>query len=548
MAINKIKLKQIDADFPALVGQYGSGYFTPTGSFYNLSGQSVKYSDLATGRLVYTTGDQSISGQKSFVNRPSVSGVGLARLDEVIGINGNDFIYGEKTFAGTGNFLNKSLFTNCNVEFMNSTFTFDLTSSTGFADKLKTRFVTTSGNQIVLGVKTFTSGIRVGGNGGSGVLYSGQINPVYTSGVTGNSNRYLTFVEGTGDGFKNMQMHTGFSYNASTQTLNSRIFSGNLSGDALRAVNSSGVYTSGGQNLDAQMYPAFAVANANGFQILSVNSGLFYNPSVNALTAQTFYGNITGTASMAFNASGVYITGSQGSSATMYPVFAAENSSNYQSLNTDPQFSYNPSTDVLSASTFKGGFSGNSLNASDGTTLNLGVSNASHAISFNFPVGTPNYTMTSGSFGPAGATAIRNLGSSSVRWKEVFAGAAAINTSDRNLKTEISEIPDSWLDAWQEVDYTRYKFKDSVAQKGLSGARWHIGHIAQDIYEKFNAHNLNAFDIGMLCYDKWDESVDQNGNVTPSGEIWSIRPDECQFMEMALMRRSINRLKSGILI
>jgi hypothetical protein len=52
----------------------------------------------------------------------------------------------------------------------------------------------------------------------------------------------------------------------------------------------------------------------------------------------------------------------------------------------------------------------------------------------------------------------------------------------------------------------------------------------------------------MLCYDKWDESVDQNGNTIPSGEIWSIRPDECQFMEMALMRRSINRLKSGILI
>lgn len=552
MAINKIKLKQIDADFPVLVGQYGSGYFAPTGSFYNLSGQSVKYSDLATGRLVYTTGDQSISGQKTFVNRPSVSGVGLARLDEVIGINGNDLIYGEKTFAGTGNFLNKSLFENCNVEFRNSTFTFDSTSSTGFADKLKTRFVTTSGNQVVLGVKTFTSGIRVGGNGGSGVLYSGQINPVYTSGVTGNSNRYLTFVEGTGDGFKNMQMHTGFGYNASTQTLNSRIFSGNLSGDALRAVNSSGIYTSGGQNLNAQMYPAFAVANASGFQILSVNSGLFYNPSVNALTAQTFYGNITGTASTALNASGVYITGSQGSNAAMYPVFAAENSSNYQSLNTDPQFLYNPSTDVLSASTFKGGFSGSSLNAEHNTTLNIGVSSTGHSINFNFVTNTPAYIMQSGAFYPTLPTGnsitTRTLGTTSNRWQNIFAGTNTIGVSDRNLKTEISEIPDSWLDAWQEVDYTRYKFKDSVAQKGLSGARWHIGHIAQDIYEKFNAHNLNAFDIGMLCYDKWDESVDQNGNVTPSGEIWSIRPDECQFMEMALMRRSINRLKSGILI
>jgi hypothetical protein len=52
----------------------------------------------------------------------------------------------------------------------------------------------------------------------------------------------------------------------------------------------------------------------------------------------------------------------------------------------------------------------------------------------------------------------------------------------------------------------------------------------------------------MLCYDKWDSYIDPNGKTIPSGEIWSIRPDECQFMEMALMRRSINRLKSGILI
>ena len=199
------------------------------------------------------------------------------------------------------------------------------------------------------------------------------------------------------------------------------------------------------------------------------------------------------------------------------------------------------------ASTFVGALSGNSISATSSSALNISTFSANDTINFNFPAATTSYVMTSGAFAPAGTTSIRNLGSSSVRWKEVFAGLGAINTSDRNLKTEISEIPDSWLDAWQEVDYVRYKFKDSVAQKGLSGARWHLGHIAQDIYEKFDAHNLNAFDIGMLCYDKWDESIDQNGNVTPSGEIWSIRPDECQFMEMALTRRSLNRLKSGIL-
>jgi hypothetical protein len=160
----------------------------------------------------------------------------------------------------------------------------------------------------------------------------------------------------------------------------------------------------------------------------------------------------------------------------------------------------------------------------------------------------PNYTITTGYFGPVGTTAIKNLGSPSIAWKEIYTSVPVIITSDKNFKTDISEIPDVWLDAWEEINYVRYKFKNAVDQKGATGARWHIGQVAQDIYKAFDKHGLNAFDIGMLCYDKWDESVDQNGNTIPSGEIWSIRPDECQFMEMALMRRSINRLKSGILI
>jgi hypothetical protein len=212
----------------------------------------------------------------------------------------------------------------------------------------------------------------------------------------------------------------------------------------------------------------------------------------------------------------------------------------------------NPSAGSISGSSFSAGsagFSGNSLSSIQvlGTSLNLGTALSTDSILFQFPKNTSIYQMTTGVFMPV-TTALRGLGTTTNRWKDLWIQATAINTSDFNLKTEISEIPDSWLDAWQEVDYARYKFKDAVAEKGVSGARWHIGLIAQDIYQKFNSRGLNAFEIGMLCYDKWDESIDVNGNIIPSGEIWSIRSDECQFMEMALMRRSINRLRSGILI
>ena len=514
MAINKIKLKQIDADFPTLVGQYGSGYFASTGSLNSLSGQSVKYSDLATGAFVYTTGSQNISGYKNFMSRPAISGVGIATLSETVSIDGDNAIFGDNTFTGSNIFLNSTKFQNNNVQFDNSSFTFvDSTSLDNLTNSL-TKFVKTTGNQIVDGVKTFRSGIKVGGAGGSGVLYSGQINPVYVSGITGNSNRYLTFVENTGNGFKNMQMHTGLAYSAFTETLSVKIFSGNLSGNSLTATTATTASKLSGKN-------PIASINGTGFD---GSQDIIIYPSGNLDSSDNI----------------------------RYLLFTDNTNNGYKNISFDDGIGVNPSNNSISGSAFIGSFSGNALNAFTAGALNIGTVNSSGTINFNFPAITTNYTMTSGAFYPTPATGAsltaRDLGLTTNRWRNIFVGATVIGTSDRNLKTEISEIPDSWLDAWQEVDYVRYKFKDSVAQKGLSGARWHLGHIAQDIYEKFDAHNLNAFDIGMLCYDKWDESIDHNGNVTPSGEIWSIRPDECQFMEMALMRRSINRLKSGILI
>jgi len=513
MAINKIKLKQIDADFPALVGQYGSGYFASTGSLNSLSGQSVKYSDLATGAFVYTTGNQSISGNKNFLSRPAISGIGIATLGETISINGDNAFFGENTFFNKTISLSGSEFVNSLVKFDNSTFQFDNDSLSNLTNSLA-NFVNTTGTQTVDGIKTFRSGIKVGGNGGSGVLYSGQINPVYVSGITGNSNRYLTFVENTGNEFKNMQMHTGLAYSAFTETLSVKIFSGNLSGNSLTASSATTATRLSGKN-------PIASINGTGFD---GSQDIVIYPSGNLDSSDNI----------------------------RYLLFTDNTNNGYKNISFDDGIGVNPSSNSISGSAFIGTFSGNALNAFTAGALNIGTTAASSEINFNFPAGTPNYTMTSGAFYPTPATGnnttARNLGLATHSWNNIFLRNVSITTSDKNLKTEISEIPDSWLDAWQEVDYVRYKFKDSVARKGLSGARWHLGHIAQDIYEKFDAHNLNAFDIGMLCYDKWDESIDQNGDVTPSGEIWSIRPDECQFMEMALMRRSINRLKSGILI
>jgi len=552
MGINKIKLKQIDADFSGLVGAYGSGYFASTGSLNALSGQSVKYSDLSTGRFVYSTGNQNISGIKNFLARPTLSGEALAKLSEVVTLNADETINGFKDFTSDVVFRSNVSHEFGDLSFTQNSFIFDPLSLSNFTSSVSTELVTVKTSQIITGVKTFTNGIRVGGNGGSGVLYSGQINPIYVSGVSSNLDRYIVFTEGTGSGFKNAQMESGLNYNPSTKILKASIFSGNLSGNAASAAtatNASNVSLTS-DSTDGAYYLPFSKTTNPTSNALFIDTNFFYNPSTSTLTAANFDGD----ASNATNASSVSLT-SDNSAGTYYLPFSKTTNAAQNILfidNSVTPLSYNPSTSRLSASTFAGAFAGNSLNATSSTALNIGTFASADSINFNFPAGTSSYIMNVSAFYPTPVTgnsiAAKDLGLTSSRWRNIFAGTTTIGASDRNLKTEISEIPDSWLDAWQEVNYVRYKFKDSVAQKGVSGARWHVGHIAQDIYEAFKRHNLNAFDIGMLCYDKWDESVDQNGNITPSGEIWSIRPDECQFMELALMRRSMNRLKSGTLI
>lgn len=137
----------------------------------------------------------------------------------------------------------------------------------------------------------------------------------------------------------------------------------------------------------------------------------------------------------------------------------------------------------------------------------------------------------------------RTLGSSGLRWSQLYAGTATINTSDRRSKDYIEPIPEYVLDAWSEVNFSRFKFKDAIALKA-DEARWHVGLIAQEIEEVFQLHGLNAFDFGLLCYDEWDDMYDDNDVlVLPAGNRYSIRGEECLMLEAALVRRELNKLK-----
>lgn len=150
-----------------------------------------------------------------------------------------------------------------------------------------------------------------------------------------------------------------------------------------------------------------------------------------------------------------------------------------------------------------------------------------------------------------GADNTQNFGSGSLRWKEIFAGTGTINTSDAREKRDIGPIPDDWLDAWGDVEWSRFKFTD--------GQRWHVGLVAQDVRDAFAARGLDAHEIGLLCFDEWEASDevpelhDEGGEVIrphrpaiPAGDRYGLRYAECEAMEAAYQRREIGRLRTQL--
>lgn len=104
-----------------------------------------------------------------------------------------------------------------------------------------------------------------------------------------------------------------------------------------------------------------------------------------------------------------------------------------------------------------------------------------------------------------GVDNVANLGSGALRWGTVYAGTGTINTSDARHKTAVEAPSDALLDAWSEVEWQAFKFSDAVKKKGKNGARLHVGLIAQHVRDVLEKHGLNGFDLGLLCYDEWDD-------------------------------------------
>ena len=91
-----------------------------------------------------------------------------------------------------------------------------------------------------------------------------------------------------------------------------------------------------------------------------------------------------------------------------------------------------------------------------------------------------------------------HLGSSALKWTDVYANTATIQTSDRNQKYNISYDVDKYIDLFDELQPVSYKLVD-----GESG-RTHLGMIAQDIEELIDEKNIDSRDFAAFIKENVD--------------------------------------------
>lgn len=152
------------------------------------------------------------------------------------------------------------------------------------------------------------------------------------------------------------------------------------------------------------------------------------------------------------------------------------------------------------------------------------------------------------SFGPEGIypeqTDTRNCGWSTKRWANVFAKNGTIQTSDKNLKTDIKEIDSKYVNMFQLLRPVQYKRNEANSD------RIHIGFISQEVKEAMDHVGLTDMDFAGYCRDKkqeqdpntmvWSDIIDENGNIQ---YIYSLRYEEFIALNTRMIQECLNRIK-----
>ena len=109
--------------------------------------------------------------------------------------------------------------------------------------------------------------------------------------------------------------------------------------------------------------------------------------------------------------------------------------------------------------------------------------------------------MTEDYFAPYSNKNAQKLGTSSTPWNTVYASTTTIQTSDRNKKNSIEDLPGKYLTLFDNLRPRIYKLNDGTSD------RYHVGYIAQEVEEAMNAAGIDSQEFAGFIRDK-----DEDGN------------------------------------
>lgn len=98
-----------------------------------------------------------------------------------------------------------------------------------------------------------------------------------------------------------------------------------------------------------------------------------------------------------------------------------------------------------------------------------------------------------------------DLGRSAARFDDIFATNGTINTSDATEKQSIEELTEAEIRVAQTCKglVRKFKWNSAVEKKGIEGARYHFGVMAQDVQAAFASEGLSAEDYGVFVSETW---------------------------------------------
>ena len=131
-----------------------------------------------------------------------------------------------------------------------------------------------------------------------------------------------------------------------------------------------------------------------------------------------------------------------------------------------------------------------------------------------------DFRPTADSYTPSGTY---SLGSPSYAWASVWAMEGTIQTSDRNQKNSIADIPEKYADLFMNLRPRLYKYNNGTSD------RYHVGYIAQEVEEAMTAAGVTAQEFAGLVID-----TDEEGN-----QVYMLRYDEFMALHTMMIQKII---------